>query len=211
MRAATDLPGRRLRDLGAVVKLVDDARIPMDDYYTDGRFSFIRIETTAESGMQVLDLLTEMIQHGAFDGVDLDRVRQERMVELEQEKTSARRAANDLLEEALFGDHPLVLAPEGTCQSLAGLDFNQLRQAYRRAFSPENLVFSIVGPLGHRELADRIEQRLAGRGKPTPGLPPLPVTGQARTLTATLGGDLAAIRLGSLFPVDRTKWRPFRC
>ena len=35
---------RELRRLGAVVKMVDDARIPMDDYYTNGRFSFIRIE-----------------------------------------------------------------------------------------------------------------------------------------------------------------------
>lgn len=194
---------RRLRELGAVVKLVDDPRIPMDNYYTNGRFSFIRVETAAESGMQVLDLLTEMIQHGAFDGEDLDRILQERIVELEREQNSARRQAADLLDGALYGDHPLVLAPEGTTETLAEMDFNRMRLVYRRAFSPENLVFSVVGPYGHKELSDHIEGLLVGRGKPAPGLPPIPITTEPQSLTATLGGDLAAIRLGSIFAVDR--------
>lgn len=193
---------RRLRELGAVVKAVDDPRIPMDDYYTNGRFSFIRIECTADTGLQVLDLLTDLIQHAAFDGADLARVRDERVKAMERDSASARREADRLLDEALYGDHPLVLAPEGTTESLAGLDFNQLRLVYRRAFSPENLVFSIVGPYNHDELGARIEQALAGRGKPAPGLPELPVTAEARTVTASIGGELAAMRIGSIFPVE---------
>lgn len=193
---------QRLRELGAVVKLVDNPYIPMDDYYTNGRFSFIRIETTAAHGLELLDLLTELIQHGAFDGTDLERVRTERITDLEQESASARREANRLLDEALYGDHPLVMDPEGTVESLRKLDFNELRLVYRRAFSPENLIFSIVGPYSHEELAARIEQLLVGRGKPAPGLPPLPITEAAQTITGSVDGEIAALRLGSIFPVD---------
>ena len=193
---------RRLRELGAVIKLVDNPYIPMDNYYTNGRFSFIRIETTAEFGLETLDLLTELIQHGAFDGEDLDRIRQERVVVLERGGGSARKEAGRMMDGALFGDHPLVLPPEGSTESLADLDFNELRLVYRRAFSPENLIFSIVGPYSHEELGDRIEQLLVGRGKPATGLPSVPVTDQPQSLRASLGGELAAIRMGSIFAVD---------
>ena len=73
---------------------------------------------------------------------------------------------------------------------------------YRHAFAPENLVFAVVGPLEHEELGRIIEQNLAGRGRPAPGLPPLTPTAEPAEVTATVGGQLAALRLGSLLAVD---------
>lgn|GEM_PF-1187014 len=193
---------RRLRELGAVVKVVDDSRIPMDDYYTTGRFSFVRIETAAEYGPEVLELLTEEIQHAAFDDDDFERVRQERLTALERQQTSARSTANRLLNVALYGDNPLVLPPEGSVETLEALDFNQVRKVYRKAFSPENLVFAVVGPHGHSELREQIERLLPGRGSPAQGLPELPLTGVAETVTATVGGQMSAVRMGSILVVD---------
>ncbi|MFO7608747.1 MAG: pitrilysin family protein [Candidatus Krumholzibacteriia bacterium] len=193
---------RQLRALGAVVKKVDDPRIPMDDYYTTGRFSWIRIETAARHGAEVLALLTREIQHAAFDENAFARVRDERVAELQRGQASARATADRLLDQALFAGHPLALPPEGSAESLAGLAFDQVRILYRRAFSPENLVVAVVGPLTHADLARILEQNLAGRGRPAPGLPPLPVTAAAAEATATVGGPLAAIRLGSVLAVD---------
>lgn len=193
---------RQLRALGAVVKKVDDPRIPMDDYYTNGRFSWIRIETAARHGAEVLALLTREIQHAAFDENAFARVRDERVAALQRQQASARAAADRLLDETLFAGHPLALPPEGTAESLAGLAFDQVRLLYRRAFSPENLLVAAVGPLAHADLARIIEQNLAGRGRPAPGLPPLPLTTAPAGATATVGGPLAAIRLGSVLAVD---------
>lgn len=194
---------RRLRDLGAVVKLVDDGRIPMDNYYTNGRFSFIRIETAAEYGPEVLDLLTEVIQHATFDEAGFDKVRDDRVADLERDEASARSTANAMLDAALYGDHPLVLPPEGNAASLGSLDFNQVRAVYRGAFAPENLVFSIVGPAVHADLKETLESRLGGTGVPSAGLTPVPVTTAADNLTASVGGEMAAIRLGSIMTVDK--------
>ncbi len=194
---------RQLRRLGAVVKTVDDGRIPMDNYYTNGRFSFIRIETAAENGPAVLELLTEEIQHASFDDAAFSRIREERVRDLERQERSARQTANAMLNEALYGDHPLVLPPEGDVESLQAIDFNQARIVYRRAFSPENLIFSIVGPSSHDELKTSIERLLPGHGKPANGMPALPLTTAAADLRATVGGELTAIRLGSLFAVDK--------
>jgi len=193
---------RRLRDLGAVVKLVDDGRIPMDNYYTNGRFSFIRIETASAYGPEVLDLLTEVIQHATFDQSAFNKVREDRITELGRHEASARSTANAMLDGALYGDHPLVLPAEGDPESLAKLDFNQVRAVYRKAFAPENLIFSIVGPVTHEELKASLEEKLVGSGAPTGGLAPMPVTTTADSLTATVGGQMVAIRLGSIMAVD---------
>ncbi len=195
---------RRLRDLGAVVKLVDDDRIPMDNYYTNGRFSFIRIETAAEYGPEVLDLLITVLQHATFDDATFDKVRQDRIKEMERQEASARSTAGAMLNAALYGEHPLVLPAEGDPASLAGLDFNQVRTVYRKAFSPENLIFSIVGPATHETLKSTLEDQLSGKGTPTSGLPITPVTTHPETLTANVGGQMAAVRLGSLMAVEKT-------
>jgi zinc protease len=196
---------RQLRRLGAVVKLVDDSRIPMDNYYTNGRFSFIRIESTAEHGLEILELLTREIQHASFDDADFERVRAERVRDLQRDEASARSTANALLTETLYGDHPLVLPPEGDVASLEALDFNQTRLVYRRAFAPENLIFSIVGPVSHDDLKASIENLLSGHGRPANGMPELPVTTEPKSVTATVGGELTAIRLGSIMQVDRAE------
>lgn len=192
---------QRLRELGAVVKRVDDPRIPMDNYYTNGRFSFIRIETVAEFAPQVLELLTELIQHATFDDDDFLTLVDDRQQVLARRQTGTRHTANRLLDEALYGEHPLLLPAEGSVESLSELSFNEARVVYRRAFSPENLIFSIVGPQSHESLRQTLEDLLPGRGQPAPGLPPLPITRQARTVTQSVGGDMAAIRLGSIISV----------
>ncbi len=193
---------RRLRELGAVVKLVDDDRIPMDNYYTNGRFSFIRIELASQYGPEMLDMLVREIQHASFDDDDFERLRSKRLKALNRGQASARTVANGKLDEILYGDHPMVLPAEGDAESLAALDFNQMRQVYRKAFSPENLIFSIVGPYPHQEMRELIEEKLPGRGKPVDGLPPLPLTTAAVQVRETLGGELSAIRLGSIIAVD---------
>jgi len=193
---------RQVRELGAVVKLVDDARIPMDNYYTNGHFSFIRIELASQYGPEMLDMLIREIQHAAFDDEDFEAVRGKRLKSMSNESASARSVANRTLDEILYGDHPLVQPAEGNAETLAALDFNQVRQVYRKAFSPENLIFSIVGPYPHEEMRQLIEDKLPGRGRPVAGLPPLPVTAEAVQVRKTVGGELSAIRLGSIVEVD---------
>ncbi len=192
---------RKLRRLGAVIKMVDDPRFPMDDYYTNGRFSFIRLQTAAENGGPALELLSELIQHAVFTPENFEQVRKQRIKDLERKKTSARSVANTTLSQALYGDNPLVLPPEGNVESLQAMEYNQVRMIYRQAFQPRNLIFSIVGPATHEELKAELERLLPGSGEPGPGLPPLPVTQAPSTVTKTLGGELAAIRLGSVLDV----------
>lgn len=191
----------RLRELGALVKTVDDPGIPMDDYYTTGRFSFIRVECAAEHGPAVLALLAEALRGAAFDEADFARVRGQRLAEVERQQGSARAVANALLGQALYGEHPLALPPEGDAGSLGQLTCKQVRAVLAEAFAPRNLIVACVGPQSHAQWRDDVARLLPGTGEPTPALPPLPVTAAPAAATAAVGGQLSAIRLGSVLDV----------
>ena len=155
----------RLRDLGAVVKLVDDARIPMDNYYTNGRFSFIRIETAAEYGPEVLELLTE--RHPAR------HLRRRRLstgcatsgsTELERQ-----RGQRPQHRQRHAGRGPVRGPPPGAAARRRPpsrwQDWISTRCGRSTAgpSAPENLIFSVVGPLTHEELKTSLEDQLAGQ------------------------------------------------
>ena len=191
----------RLRELGALVKTVDDPGIPMDDYYTTGRFSFIRVECAAEHGPAVLALLAEVLRRPAFDEADFLRVRAQRLADAGRQQGSARAVANGLLAQALHGGHPLALPPEGDAASLGSVTYRQVRAVLAAAFAPRNLIIACVGPQPHAQWRDDVARLLPGGGEPTEPLPPLPVTTAPAAVTAAVGGQLTAIRLGSVVDV----------
>lgn len=192
----------RLRELGALVKTVDDPGIPMDDYYTTGRFSFIRVECAAEHGRAVLAVLAEALRGAAFDEADFARVRGQRLADLGRQQGSARAVANALLGRALYGEHPLALPPEGDAGSLGQLTYKQVRVVLAEAFAPRNLIVACVGPQPHAQWREDVARLLPGTGEPTSALSPLPVTTVPAAAMATVGGQLSAIRLGSVLDVD---------
>lgn len=199
----------RLGRLGAVLKLVDDPRIPMDNYYTSGRFSFIRLEAAAEHGPEALELVAEMMGNASFTAADFARERELQIAQLARQQGSAGALANRRLEEALFGAHPLGRPAEGDAASLRALTFEQARALYRRAFAPPNLIVSVASPYAHEEIVELVNELLpAGRAEPAGGLPPLPVTAESSRVIATLGGQMAAIRVGSLLKVEAADRRP---
>jgi predicted Zn-dependent peptidase len=192
----------RLRRLGAEVKAYDDPRFPMDDYYTNGRFSFIRVECPAENGAAVLDLLSELVQHSSFTGEDLDKERSDQLGLLRRREQSAGWQARRLLAEGLYGDHPLAQPAEGTVASVQAVKYDELRSLYRHAFAPSNLILAVVSPHDHEALKDMLPNLSASGGNGAPTLPPLTATAAPARLTHTLDGPMAAVRLGAIRQVD---------
>jgi zinc protease len=192
----------RLRRMGAVVKLVDDPRFPMDDYYTSGRFSFVRVECPAASGPDLLTLLADLTRRATFAKPAVEREAAAQLAIFADRQGSASAEAGRLLREALYGDHPLVQPAEGTPESVPAITPDVLREVYTDAFAPANLIWSVISPYSHDELKAQLTDLLPGTGTPTAGTPPLPATAAPARLTATVGGEMAAIRVGAIRPVD---------
>ncbi|HOX26102.1 MAG TPA: insulinase family protein [Candidatus Krumholzibacteria bacterium] len=200
-----DCLARRLRRLGAEIKLVDDPRFPMDDYYTNGRFSFIRVECPATSGAEVLALVVDLIQRATFDAAAFAQERAAMQDLLGRRESTATWQAQRLLAQGLYRDHPLAAPAEGTTESLAAISLDELRELYRRAFLPANLVLAVVSPFTVAELRAMIPAIDAGAEPPAAPPPSPPVTEAPDSLAAHVGGPMGAVRLGAiraLPPVD---------
>jgi predicted Zn-dependent peptidase len=193
---------RRLRQMGAVVKLVDDPRFPMDDYYTSGRFSFVRIECPAASGPDVLTLLADLTRRVTFAKPLFEREQRAQLQIFADRQGSASAEAGRMLRDALYGDHPLAQPAEGTAASVQALTPELLRAVYADALAPANLIWTVVSPYSHDELKTQLTDLLPGTGTPTAGVPPLPETTAPNRLTAAVGGEMAAIRLGAIRAVE---------
>lgn len=192
----------RLQNLGVVLKLVDDPRIPMDDYYTSGEFSFIRLETTAGNGAEALSILLDLIQHASFNSKAAAEEKQAQSMLLARNADSARTRAGALMAGAIYGDHPLARSPEGDAGTLEGIDYDVLRQIYRRAFVPSNLILTVVSPDDHAAIARQVETQLSARGDMRLDIQAPPRTLEPARFTDTLGGRMGAIRMGSNFRID---------
>jgi predicted Zn-dependent peptidase len=192
---------RRLGAIGAEIKLVDDPRFPMDDYYTNGYFSFVRLECPAEHAAEALALLSELVQYSTFTDEDLARERTEQARLLARREGSAGERARQLLRDGLYGDHPLSLPAEGSTASVAAIGYDDLRSLYRRAFEPENLILSVVSPLGHDEVA-RLLDDLPDAGSTYEAMAPAPATTAPQRLTASVGGPMGAVRVGTVRTID---------
>ena len=195
---------RRLRRLGARIKLVDDPRFPMDDYYTNGRFSFIRVECAADQGAAVLSLLGELAQFSTFTDEDLARERRQQLALLSRRAGTASWQAQRLLAEGLSGDHPLALPAEGTTASVEAIGYDDLRSLYRNAFRPENLILAVVSPYSHEELKTMLPSLPGGGNGTRDEVGPVPETTSPARLTAHVGGPMAAVRLGAIRRVAST-------
>jgi predicted Zn-dependent peptidase len=92
------------------------------------------------------------------------------------------------LERELFGNHPLAGPVAGTAHSVSSMRTSALRGHYRRYYTPDNYVITVVGNASHRKVVSSVTRafgladspvRAPKASKPPHG--PAPVTlGSAR-------------------------------
>jgi zinc protease len=223
---------QRLRRMGGKLTLHDDPRIPYDDHYTTSGHSFLRLEALGEHWEAACSLAVQLLMEPALRPEDLEKARPRWIAQLEREEASARRLSRDLLDSLLLGGRPAALKPAGTPASLAALEAGDLRRLHELAFRPENLVVSAVGPAPAEEVADLLGAlfapyarpqgpdeaaldwfrehspwadealRQSGNGPLRPPRLPLPAGQGPVELRRQLGGEMAAIRLGSGFAIE---------
>src|ERR687898_1009324 len=83
--------------------------------YTSHDLVAFHITVRAESAMQAIDLLTDFVGRPKIDPAELDKERGVVIQEIQRYKDQPAAVAEELIDQAAFGDHPLgrtVLGPE---------------------------------------------------------------------------------------------------
>ena len=153
-------------------------------------------------------LLQEVVLQPAFAESDFTRVKQQ----LQAYLTNSLRSGSDellgleLMQQAIFENHPYGHHPAGTVQGLQGLTLDDVRRFYQEHYTQGNLMLGVAGgyPQGYPE---NLQKALSALPAGQRGLAELPTPSkvQGRNLTLVDKQTTAVgIHFGFPLPINRT-------
>jgi zinc protease len=119
-----------------------------------------------------IDLWADVIQHPAFGGEDIERIRVQWLATIQQEKAQPVQLALRLLPPAMYGGGHAYGVPftgSGTEQSINSIARNDLVAFHERWLRPDNATVFVVGDTTLAEITPLLER--AFRGWNAPGTP----------------------------------------
>lgn len=183
--------------------------------YRDMALVSLRSLSATEQREPALALFQQVVSQPSFPADALERIRNQLLAGLEQQKQNPAKLASLELFSRLYGQHPYSIPTEGTFESLPRIDEAQVHQFHQQGYAAGNLVIALVGDLQRSE-AEQIAAQLSAALPKGPALanqpePKTPVAGryqveypsqQTHVLMAQLGirrtdPDYAALYLGN--------------
>ncbi len=136
------------------------------DAWTSHDMVAFRIRSRAEAAAETLDLLTDIAARPALDPDELERERNVVIQEIARSRDRPADRADELLESAAFGDHPLGRSVLGTEPGLASLTRDDVARFRACQWSGEHGRVLLVGNLDHLPSESRLAE-LFGRFPPS--------------------------------------------
>ncbi|MBA2700451.1 MAG: insulinase family protein [Chloroflexi bacterium] len=141
-----------------------------------------------------LELLAEVLLRPIFPPDEVERLRDERLNDLLQAQADPRRRADETFIGTIYAHDAAYHRPAGgTRETVAGLDAEVVRSAYRRALDPGRATLVVAGDLAGLDVVD-LAQSLLGGWAPSPDGPPATGSGSTPAIdTAASSGRLVRV------------------
>jgi len=125
---------------------------------------------------EALDFLSEAVRRPSFAVEEVERVRDERLDEIERELDRAEVVADHTLIGAVYGDHRYGVPSAGTRRSVESVRPDGVRSFHEESVGPAGSVLLVCGDVGEAELRDALEARFGSweSGSRRPEVPPAP-------------------------------------
>jgi predicted Zn-dependent peptidase len=172
--------------------------------YTSHDLVAFHITARAQRGLEAADLLTDFVAHARIDAGELDRERGVVVQEIARADDQPAAQAEHLIDEAVFGDHPLGRPVLGTVEHIRDTFTRDAIVAFRaRRWSPARGRAFAVGnleALGDNGALDELFERLTPAPEPEPFEPAPPL--QPRVLVRERESNQSHLRLSYRPTVD---------
>jgi zinc protease len=160
-------------------------QIPRDAELLGTRIGVFASMDSANAGVTVLtskadgalDLLSDVLLHPAFNPPDLERIRKQRILSIQQEGDSPGAIAMRVGPHLLYGDQPYGFTSSGTVASLQGITRDQLKAFWSSHYGPSDSALVFAGDITEsqaRALAERHFGKWSSEAKAEVALPTPP-------------------------------------
>ena len=131
----------------------------------------IEAEMLKENVGEALDLLKLALTQPRFEEVAFERVKQQVLSSLTQDKTDPDEMAGTALRAMSFPGHPYGIREEGTLETMGALTAEDVRTAHRNALVRSRMYVGVVGDITAEELGPLIDRLLGDLPEDGPPLP----------------------------------------
>jgi len=132
-----------------------------------------------------MELLADVALHPAFAAEEVERIRKQRLVAIQQEADQPQATAFRVGLKALYGDQPYGFRPVGTTESVKATTQGDLKQFWAAHYSPKDSALILAGDFSESE-AKRLAEKYFGawKGSDTAAsaVPPPPAPPERRIL-----------------------------
>lgn len=180
---------RRMADVGAQVGgHFDNDRAGMS----------LRTLTSSDELKQALDLFARILQRPEFPAAVLEREKTRTIGAIRESDTKPETILSRNFSALVYGNHPYGLRSSGEAATVATLARDDLVQFYRRYYTADQAVVSIIGNLSRGEAEALVEQLTAGlsRSSVAAVIPEVPPLTHAETRTIPHPASQSHVLLG---------------
>lgn len=126
------------------------------------RVNLIILKKDVEVGF---NLLSDILINPAFKEKEFERVKNEVLSSLIQQKDEPGTIAEKAFEKLLFGDHPYNHPPQGLEESLPEITRDDIVSFHKKYYIPNNAIIAVVGDVTEKEVLSLLERYLGKWGK----------------------------------------------
>lgn len=143
---------KELEYFGGTIKTVDDPYLPYDDYYNSRDYAYIRLEILSDYYKEGLLILKKIITEFPYTEEDLSTVRENAKILIREKEKIPQEVASNVFYSLLFEGLPISKPIEGYLSDLGTISLQDIKGYYEKAYTPENLIISVVSHKHVKEL-----------------------------------------------------------
>ncbi|TNE48017.1 MAG: insulinase family protein [Bacteroidetes bacterium] len=128
---------------------------------SDLDYSYVNLNTLKQSMDPSLELMADVVLNPAFPEADLDRLRNQQISGIQNEKKSPIGMVIRVMPELLYGkDHPygIPMSGTGTEESVANISLDDVKGYYQTWIKPNNATIVVTGDVTMPELKAKLEK-----------------------------------------------------
>jgi zinc protease len=156
------------------------------------------LRTLKENQDEAFDLLRLALNSPRFEPNAVERIRAQVISQLQRQSTNPNDIASRSWWSAAFPGHPYARPTNGTVESVASIDVNDMRGFLKRVFTRDTLKIGVVGDIDQAtagRLIDRAFATLPAKGELVP-IPDVAMGGTGRRLVVDLNVPQAVVNFG---------------
>src|SRR5688572_5620476 len=129
------------------------------DAFTAKEYASYYIKVLDEHLPLALDILSDIVLNPAFAADDIEREKKVVVEEIKMVEDTPDDLVHELFTQGFWENHPLGRPILGTRETVESFTSESLKEYFRNAYTPRNLIVSAVGNLEHAHVRDLVSEK----------------------------------------------------